>query len=68
MKQFALIAPSGIASASRLLADRDHVALAGGIDLLDRMKQGIDAPGNLVNLKALNGLDEIRPDAGGGVL
>jgi xanthine dehydrogenase YagS FAD-binding subunit len=67
MKQFALIAPSGIASASRLLADRDHVALAGGIDLLDRMKQGIDAPGNLVNLKALNGRDEIRPDATGGI-
>ena len=67
MNQFALIAPVDIASASRLLSDRDHVALAGGIDLLDRMKQGIDAPANLVNLKALKGLDEIRPDAAGGV-
>jgi xanthine dehydrogenase YagS FAD-binding subunit len=67
VRQFALIAPSGIASASRLLADRDHVALAGGIDLLDRMKQGIDAPGNVVNLKVLNGLDEIRLDATGGI-
>jgi len=67
VKQFTLIAPSDIASASRLTGEGDHVAIAGGIDLLDRMKQGIDAPGNLVNLKALHGLDEIRPDATGGI-
>jgi xanthine dehydrogenase YagS FAD-binding subunit len=67
MNRFALIAPTGIDSASQLLNDGNHAALAGGIDLLDRMKQGIDAPDGLVNLKALTGLDQIQPDAAGGV-
>lgn len=40
--------------------------LAGGTDLLVRMKQGVLTPSHLVNLKRVAGLDRIeRPAAGG---
>lgn len=41
---------------------------AGGVDLLDRMKDGIDAPRRLVNLRQVAGLDGIRDDQGALVL
>jgi xanthine dehydrogenase YagS FAD-binding subunit len=40
---------------------------AGGVDLLDRMKEGIDAPSRLVNLRAIKGMNEIRADRDGSV-
>jgi xanthine dehydrogenase YagS FAD-binding subunit len=67
MNRFAVIAPADLAAANRLLEKRDHAALAGGIDLLDLLKQNIAAPSTLVNLKGLKGLDAIEPDAGGGL-
>jgi xanthine dehydrogenase YagS FAD-binding subunit len=67
MNRFAVIAPIDLAGANRLLASRDHAALAGGVDLLDLMKQNIAAPQTLVNLKGLKGLDAIASDAGGGL-
>ena len=36
---------------------------AGGIDLLDRMKEGLDAPAKLVNIREVRGLDRLRLDA-----
>jgi len=33
---------------------------AGGIDLLDRLKEGLDAPGRLVNIRSMPGLDRIE--------
>jgi xanthine dehydrogenase YagS FAD-binding subunit len=65
MNRFAVIAPADLAGANRLLANRDHAALAGGVDLLDLLKQNIVAPATLVNLKGVPGLDAIEPDAGG---
>lgn len=45
---------------------RPHAALkAGGIDLLDRMKEGLDAPTRLVNLRTIPGLDRIRQEPHG---
>ena len=41
--------------------------LAGGTDLLVRMKQGVLAPSLLVNLKRVAGLDRIERSAGGGL-
>ncbi len=41
--------------------------LAGGTDLLVRMKRGDLAPGALVNLKRIAGLDGIEREPGGGV-
>ena len=35
------------------------LAKAGGVDLFDRLKEGLDAPTRLVNLRALPGLDGI---------
>ena len=60
MNRFSVIAPSDIPSASRLTARTDSAALAGGVDLLDLLKQDLIAPANLVNLKGLNGLDQIK--------
>jgi xanthine dehydrogenase YagS FAD-binding subunit len=65
MNRFEVIAPAHAAQAVRLLAAEDHVALAGGVDVLDLMKQDLIAPAALVNLKSLPGLDRIEfaPDA-----
>jgi len=41
--------------------------LAGGTDLLVRMKLGNLAPGALVNLKRIEGLDRIEREFGGGI-
>jgi xanthine dehydrogenase YagS FAD-binding subunit len=41
---------------------------AGGIDLLDRMKQGIEAPETLVNLQGIASLRGIREERSGVVL
>ncbi|MGB8509913.1 MAG: FAD binding domain-containing protein [Pyrinomonadaceae bacterium] len=39
------------------------VAKAGGLDLLDRMKEGISAPARLVNIRNVAGLELIREEA-----
>lgn len=44
------------------------VIKAGGIDLLDRLKEGLEAPQRLVNIRNLKGLDRIRDDAKAGLL
>ncbi|HEY2746680.1 MAG TPA: FAD binding domain-containing protein [Polyangia bacterium] len=36
---------------------------AGGVDLIDRLKEGIDAPRRVVNLHGIAGLDGIEPHA-----
>lgn len=38
---------------------------AGGVDLMDRLKEGLDSPTRLVNIRTIPGLDYIREDAGG---
>jgi xanthine dehydrogenase YagS FAD-binding subunit len=43
------------------------VVKAGGIDLLDLMKDDLLAPAKVVSLKAIAGLDAISEDAGGGM-
>ncbi len=39
---------------------------AGGVDVIDRLKEGLDAPSRLVNLRTVPGLDRIErlPDGG----
>ncbi|MGB8890232.1 MAG: FAD binding domain-containing protein [Candidatus Korobacteraceae bacterium] len=50
--------------AVQLLADKNLngpvVAKAGGIDLIDLMKEGILVPARMVNLKSIPGLDQIN--------
>jgi xanthine dehydrogenase YagS FAD-binding subunit len=38
---------------------------AGGIDVIDRLKEGIDSPAKLVNIRTIPGLDQVREDASG---
>jgi len=63
MNRFEVIAPADVASASRLLAEDGHVALAGGVDVVDLSKQNIVLPAALVNLKGLKELGgiDVRP-------
>src|SRR5229473_2078614 len=67
MNRFEVLTPVDLAHASRLLAERGRVALAGGVDLVDLMKQNVVAPESLVNLKGLPGMDAIEPAADGGL-
>ena len=48
------------------LAQLDGKALvkAGGVDLIDRLKEGLDSPSRLVNLRTIPGLDYIKEDSG----
>ncbi|MCA1733823.1 MAG: FAD binding domain-containing protein, partial [Acidobacteria bacterium] len=64
MNRFEWVAATSLDDALAQLSS-GAVAKAGGIDLLDRMKEGIDAPKRLVNLRAIPGLDRIEPRAGG---
>ncbi len=42
-----------------------NIAKAGGIDLMDRLKEGLDAPTRLVNIRSIPNLDYIKEDGGG---
>jgi len=67
MNRFEVIAPVDVARASRILAQPGHAALAGGVDLIDLLKQNIVEPRSLVNLKGLKGLDAIEFDRANGL-
>jgi xanthine dehydrogenase YagS FAD-binding subunit len=64
MQSFEWVDATSVEQAVQLLADRTTngtvMAKAGGIDLLDLMKEGILAPARLINLKTIPGLDEIK--------
>ena len=62
MNKFEMVAPTDLANASRLLAQKDHIAIAGGVDIVDLMKLNLIAPATLVNLKGLKELDGIQAD------
>jgi xanthine dehydrogenase YagS FAD-binding subunit len=64
MNSFEWIDADSVEEASKLLAE-GAVAKAGGIDLLDLMKEGIVRPARVVNLRTIGGLDEIRVEADG---
>ena len=67
MNRFEVITPSDLPSASRLLAQRGNVALAGGVDTVDLLKQEIIQPRALINLKGLTGMDAIQSDGAAGL-
>jgi xanthine dehydrogenase YagS FAD-binding subunit len=51
--------------AVKLLGERDNLLIAGGTDLLTRMKLGLESPARLINLKTIPGLDKITFDRTG---
>jgi carbon-monoxide dehydrogenase medium subunit len=69
LKPFLYFEPASLSEALRLLADQEKKAspLAGGTDLLVRMKRGNFTPAALVNLKRIPGLDIITRAPTGGV-
>jgi xanthine dehydrogenase YagS FAD-binding subunit len=71
MNSFEWIDATSVEQAASLLAggstDRPVVAKAGGIDIVDLMKEGIVRPWRVVNLKSIGGLDGIRFDAESGL-
>ena len=63
----ATVAEAMTATPEAISRSEDSVVKAGGIDLLDLMKEGLLAPARVVNLKAVAGLDAIVEDETGGL-
>jgi xanthine dehydrogenase YagS FAD-binding subunit len=64
MKSFEWVQPATIADAITALEHPGAMPLAGGVDLLDRLKERLEAPTRLVSLRAIPGLDEIAIASG----
>jgi xanthine dehydrogenase YagS FAD-binding subunit len=67
MNRFEVITPVDLPHAGKLAAEPYHAALAGGVDLIDLLKQKVVGPKSLVNLKGLKGMNAIEPDGAGGI-
>jgi len=69
LPQFQYLEPKSIEKASSLLAryGKEASALAGGTDLLVKMKQRRFVPRYVINLKTIHGLDYIRYDENDGL-
>ena len=69
MHSFEWVDATSVQHAAQLLAagtaDRPVVAKAGGVDIVDLLKEGIVHPSRLVNLKSIGGLNEIGTADGG---
>ncbi|WP_375773691.1 xanthine dehydrogenase family protein subunit M [Archangium gephyra] len=67
MQSFEWVDAESVEQAVSLLGEGSErkpvVAKAGGMDLLDLMKNGVVAPQRVVNLKTIKGLDGVRFDA-----
>ena len=61
------VAEAMLACTATAPASPADVLKAGGIDLLDLMKEGLLAPRRVVNLRGIPGLDLIAEDGGGGL-
>jgi xanthine dehydrogenase YagS FAD-binding subunit len=66
MKSFEWVEPKTLDEALSLLSE-GAVVKAGGVDLMDRMKEGLEAPQRLINLRGIPGLDRIEEEPGGGL-
>ena len=69
LKSFSYFEPADVKEAIRILAEQGSQAhpLAGGTDLLVRMKRGEITPTALVNLKGIEGLGEIKKESEKGI-
>jgi xanthine dehydrogenase YagS FAD-binding subunit len=66
MNRFAYARPASLAEAAMLLVRPGAKAIAGGTNLVDLMKEGVEQPNLLVDLRRLP-LHEIREGADGGL-
>ncbi len=67
LPEFDLLQAGSLAEACELLSGGDATILAGGTDLLTKMKHRRTVPRRLVNIKKIPGLDQIRHDAQDGL-
>ena len=67
MEKFAYVNATNAEQASSLLSGEwgETMVIAGGTDLLGELKEYIETPAKVVNLKTIPGLDEIKADASG---
>ncbi len=67
MENFAYVNATNVEQASSLLSGEwgETMVIAGGTDLLGELKEYIETPAKVVNLKTIPGLDEINADAAG---
>ncbi len=66
MNRFQFVNAATIDQAVREI-DEGAVFKAGGVDLLDRMKEGIATPKKLVNIRDIKSLEGIQEDGSGGL-
>jgi len=64
MKSFEWVQPETVADAVAALGHPGAMPLAGGVDLLDRLKERLESPSRLVSLRKVAGLDAIKIEAG----
>jgi xanthine dehydrogenase YagS FAD-binding subunit len=60
MNPFVLVHPRSLEEAARLSAPSDAALKAGGVDLVDRMKEGLDSPKTVVSIIEIAGHDKIE--------
>lgn len=68
MKAFEFANPDSIVGALNALKAKDSVALAGGTDLINRMKDYIDSPARVVDIKNIKDLAGISGTADAGLV
>jgi xanthine dehydrogenase YagS FAD-binding subunit len=59
VKNFVLLPVASLAEAARECAKPKTELKAGGVDLVDRMKEGLDSPERVVSIAGISGLDRI---------
>jgi CO/xanthine dehydrogenase FAD-binding subunit len=64
MDRFEYVNATSVAEALAQLGD-GREAKAGGVDLLDRMKEGLSSPKRIVNLRTIPGLDGVDIEPAG---
>lgn len=62
MKAFSWVEPDDLQGAIAAGAERGALFKAGGVDVGDRLKEHLDEPATLVNLRRLSGLDFVTVD------
>jgi xanthine dehydrogenase YagS FAD-binding subunit len=66
MNRFELARPNSVAQARELLAEKSGSVLkAGGVDLIDHLKERLLEPPRLVDLKSVPGLDQVKVEPDG---
>ncbi len=59
MKNFVLLPVRSLAEAARECARPDSLLKAGGVDVLDRLKEGLDSPARIISIAHIPGHDGI---------